>query len=540
MEKPLLELTSHDSSFSVTVGRSSPAFIFGTRDLPDGQGGFESFIFDPQALTTEPRTGKVTVSDDYDYSYGGEDGRDLLSRSEPIPIGRTGFVRTDLTLTKEQEEGSDELVYTREFAISENFRRTTGDTDFSSSLGPESLGSITPGRDIANGDRVHLRVWDKKLPVIVSGMTNGVHGWAVSVNSIARPGAQEITGHWTKKAPPAPKGSTGNHFDDGGGYSSGSYGGYDMDPYGFVPEDDYIPVADTYDNVHQDIETLSGERLLENVSKTDGGLLKTFRDGTEEEIELELGGGGGGTIPDPFVLEPGQAISQPEHNSGHSIAVNGKFHGADRLQYELHTHLTDLSPKHSYSQWHHQGGFNVRDIGPLEPVTSQSPGLFVWNLTDDAEYDSPDDLPERPFQDPGLWAGTVFITVNMTGDKRLSETAILSITWDGNERRVELVSQGGDYVLADSTINISSIGDRNLTIDLGLGDDPEGYPTGSVSALFLPDYGEMLKASATKSYAGTQFGTTTIDIPRYREDAGTGLDIESFVLIGAVGGKLKK
>ena len=104
MNKPLLRLKSYDDSFTVTVGRSSPTFIFGVRNLPEGQGGFPAFILDAQKITTDSDTGDVILDDSVTYSYGGSDGRDLTNRNTEIPIGRFRFTKADLSLTVTEEE----------------------------------------------------------------------------------------------------------------------------------------------------------------------------------------------------------------------------------------------------------------------------------------------------------------------------------------------------------------------------------------------------------------------------------------------------
>ena len=293
MTKPLLELTSPDSNFSVTVGRSSPTFIYGVRNLPDGQGGYPAFIFDTQALTTDRETGEVIVDTSYQYSYGGDDGRDLTSRSHEIPIGRFGFTRVDLTLTKDEEEDSDEAIYTREFEIAENFRRVTGETDFSASLGTESLGTITPGRDLRIGQNVNLRVWGLKVLVRVDGLTSGQYGWECSVASVPMITPRNITGSWTKRVSPsrASGGDTSSGYNSG--YNESSYGGYDSG--------EMIHVGDEVSSLSERIRLLEDEQLVSNFSgsleENRLRLIKKFRDGVEETIDLgEISGGGGSGV----------------------------------------------------------------------------------------------------------------------------------------------------------------------------------------------------------------------------------------------------
>ena len=238
MNKPLLRLKSYDDSFTVTVGRSSPTFIFGVRNLPEGQGGFPAFILDAQKITTDSDTGDVTLDDSVTYSYGGSDGRDLTNRNTEIPIGRFRFTKADLSLTVTEEEDGT-LEYNRDFDVIETSRRVTGSAEYSGSVGQESLGTILPGRDINTGDSVDLVVWEQNLMVTAGGYNNSPTGWTVDLNSPSPVKTKSITSQWTRvnknSSGRTVKSTSGTHpgyeYYSGTGGSYTPYAGYDTDPY---------------------------------------------------------------------------------------------------------------------------------------------------------------------------------------------------------------------------------------------------------------------------------------------------------------------
>ena len=262
MNKPLLRLKSYDDSFTVTVGRSSPTFIFGVRNLPEGQGGFPAFILDAQKITTDSDTGDVTLDDSVTYSYGGSDGRDLTNRNTEIPIGRFRFTKADLSLTVSEEEDGT-LKYNRDFDVVETSRRVTGSAEYSGSVGQESLGTILPGRDINTGDSVELVVWEQHLNVTAGGYSNSPTGWTVNLNSPSPVKTKSITSQWTrfnkKSSSNTAKSTSGT--SPGYEYYSGTrgsytpYAGYDTDPY----------IGWDLPNTQEQVEELSYEmRQLKN------------------------------------------------------------------------------------------------------------------------------------------------------------------------------------------------------------------------------------------------------------------------------------
>lgn len=531
MTKPLLELTSPDSNFSVTVGRSSPTFIYGVRNLPDGQGGYPAFVFDTQALTTDRETGEVIVDTSYQYSYGGDDGRDLTSRSHEIPIGRFGFTRVDLTLTKDEEEDSNEVIYTREFEIAENFRRVTGETDFSASLGTESLGTITPGRDLRIGQNVNLRVWGLKVLVRVDGLTSGQYGWECSVASVPMITPRNITGSWTKRVSPS-------RASGGGDTSSGYSSGYNESSYGGYDSGEMIHVGDEVSHLSERIRLLEDEHLVSNL----GGalesnrlqLIKKFRDGTEETIDLgEISGGGGGGLPSSITLLPGNVISNPGGafpQEGHSARITATMRGVDRLHEEITDHLKDLSPQHSESRWSGSGtgDYILEDIGPLENVSTSGLGAFSWVLSEDIQGGWNYEWGSRPLQDKGLLCGLIYLSINYVGKngERGTHNAVARISNPGN-RSVSVLFQ--DRVDSDWNIRVTST-QRNLNIQSNIDSATEGST--DVNAIFIPDYGEMSKAFNPTTGIGRIDKKIT---PSYSEGS-AGLAIENVFIGGIVSG----
>lgn len=528
MTKPLLELTSPDSNFSVTVGRSSPTFIYGVRNLPDGQGGYPAFIFDTQALTTDRATGEVIVDQSYQYSYGGDDGRDMTSRSHEIPIGRFGFTRVDLTLTKDEEEDSNEVIYTREFEIAENFRRVTGETAFSASLGSESLGTITPGRDLRIGQNVNLRVWGLKVRVRVDGLTSGQYGWECSVASVPMITPRNITGSWTKRVSPSRVPSSDTPSDYNSGYNESSYGGYDSG--------EMIHVGDEVSHLSERIRLLEDEHLVSNFGGTLESnrlqLMKKFRDGTEEIIDLgEISGGGGG-LPSSITLLPGNVISNPGGafpQEGHTARITATMRGVDRLHEEITDHLKDLSPQHSRSRWNSEDGYHIgEDIGPLENMSSSGLGAFSWVLSEDIQGGWNYEWGNRPLQDKGLLCGLIYLSINYVGKngERGTHNSVARVSNPG-DRSVSVLFQ--DRVDSDWNIRVTST-PRNLNIQSNIDSSIEGST--EVNAIFIPDYGEMSKAFNPTTGIGRIDKKIT---PSYSEGS-AGLAIENIFIGGIVSG----
>lgn len=282
MNKPLLRLKSYDDSFTVTVGRSSPTFIFGVRNLPEGQGGFPAFILDAQKITTDSDTGDVTLDDSITYTYGGSDGRDLTSRNTEIPIGRFRFTKADLSLTV-SEDDDGVLKYNRDFDVIETSRRVTGSAEYSGSVGQESLGTILPGRDINTGDSVELVVWEQHLMVATGGYGNSPNGWTVNLNSPSPVKTKSITSKWTR----VNKNSSSNTAKS----TSGTSPGYE---YYSGTGGSYTPYDGTGVNQFSDLDLPNTQEQVEDLSYEMRQL--------KNRNDLLAGGGtvdGGGSEPTP-------------------------------------------------------------------------------------------------------------------------------------------------------------------------------------------------------------------------------------------------
>lgn len=185
----LLHIRAGDSDFSVTVGRSTAGFVYGTRSLPDDVDGIPAFIMDSTPLLVNQMTGTVERDSSQVFTYGGSDGRDLLSRSEMIPKGQFSFTRSDLSVTRHEEDhedGTTTLTTTKEFDVAGTIRRVTGDIHVSVELGQDSLGTIIPGVDIHVGDHILLEVWEQTLELVVSSYRHSSTGWMMTVESVVQ------------------------------------------------------------------------------------------------------------------------------------------------------------------------------------------------------------------------------------------------------------------------------------------------------------------------------------------------------------------
>lgn len=521
MNKPLLRLKSYDDSFTVTVGRSSPTFIFGVRNLPEGQGGFPAFILDAQKITTDSDTGDVTLDDSITYTYGGSDGRDLTSRNTEIPIGRFRFTKADLSLTV-SEDDDGVLKYNRDFDVIETSRRVTGSAEYSGSVGQESLGTILPGRDINTGDSVELVVWEQHLMVATGGYGNSPNGWTVNLNSPSPVKTKSITSKWTR----VNKNSSSNTAKS----TSGTSPGYEYYS-GTVGGSSYTPYDGTGVNQFSDLDLPNTQEQVEELSY-EMRQLKNRNDLLAGGGTVDGDSGGGGISPGSIYIIPGNIFSTPGGNSpteGNVARVTATMRGVDRLHEEITDHLKDLSPQHSESRWNSSDGYIIgEDIGPLENMSSSGLGAFSWVLSDDIQGGWNYEWGNRPLQDKGLLCGLIYLSINYVGKngERGTHNAVARVSNPGN-RSVSVLFQ--DRVDSDWNIRVTST-PRNLNIQSNIDSSIEGST--DVNAIFLPDYGEMSKAFNPTTGIGRIDKKIT---PSYNE-ASPGLAIESLQITGTISG----
>lgn len=520
MNKPLLRMKSYDDSFTVTVGRSSPTFIFGVRNLPEGQGGFPAFILDAQKITTDSDTGDVILDDSLTYTYGGSDGRDLTGRNKEIPIGRFRFTKADLSLTVSEEENGI-LLYNRDFDVIETSRRVTGSAEYSGSVGQESLGTILPGRDISTGDNIELVVWEQHLNVIAGGYSNSPTGWTVSLSSPSPVNTKSITSKWARRN----RDATSRKAREIGSIASGYEYGLGESSYTDFGTDTYSG-WDDMPNTQEQFEDLSYEmRQIKNRNDLLAGGGVSEGDG---------GDNGGGVSPGSIYIIPGNIFSTPGGNSpteGHVARVTATMRGVDRLHEEITDHLKDLSPQLSESRWSGSdtGHYILEDIGPLENVSSSGLGAFSWVLSDDIQGGWNYEWDDRPFQESGLWCGLIYLSINYVGkdNERGTHNAVARVSRETRGRIISVFSQ--DRVDTDWNIRVTST-ERTLNVQSNIDSETEGSTY--VNAIFIPDYGEMSKTFVASNGIGLIDKKIT---PSYNEES-PGLAIESLQITGTISG----
>lgn len=181
----MIRITYRGEDASITVGRDSPSFVYGGRDLPEDIQGFPAFILDTRGLGVDG-SGLVYRDDSVNYQFGGgTDGRDLITR--PVsPIGELAYTPATIKVADEEIEnpdGSKTKTRSTDFDLAGTMRRMTGETALEIELGPESLGNLIPGSDFAIGDKVFLSIWGRDIEVIVSGYSYGQTGWTATVQT---------------------------------------------------------------------------------------------------------------------------------------------------------------------------------------------------------------------------------------------------------------------------------------------------------------------------------------------------------------------